>query len=108
MHVSVESGQPWSCGGKEKKDGKKECRWFTVIKYRRTRACAEIVRRAGGKAVYETVAVLRKKRRRTRDNGEWRKSYLHQDSTQFSSYHTANGKFALLASPEATSELKDI
>ncbi|KYN42069.1 hypothetical protein ALC56_03207 [Trachymyrmex septentrionalis] len=56
MHVGRESGQSWSCGGKEKKNGKMECRWFTVIKYRRTHARA----------------------------------------------------FALLASPEATSELKDI
>ncbi|KYN04325.1 hypothetical protein ALC62_05091, partial [Cyphomyrmex costatus] len=102
MHVSVESGQPWSRGRKEKKDGKKECRRFTVMKYRRTRACVapKSCRRQS------RVRNGRNRRGRTRQR---RKSYLHQDSARLSSYHTSEQhEFVLLASPEATNELKDI
>ncbi|KYN12001.1 hypothetical protein ALC57_15843 [Trachymyrmex cornetzi] len=102
MHV--ESGQPWSCGGKEKKDGKKECRWFTVIKYRRTRACVapklcdvQAAKPCAKRSLFYGRSKKKKnRRRRTRDNGERRKSYLHQDSAQFSNYHTANGKSCIV------------
>lgn len=74
--------------------------------------------RTGGKTVSEMVAALRKKekggiRKRAGDTrevtvharrnrrggaGRWerRKSYLHQDSARFSSYHTANTRQAYI------------
>lgn len=102
----------------ERKERRKErmSRWFMVIKYRRIRACVapKSCRRHSHVRNSRRCSMEKEKKKRKmrerggdkesnrecahvtegkeRDSGERRKSYLHQDSARFSSYHTESGR----------------